>query len=97
MADKWIGIDVSEHNGTLDWAAIKKAGIKFAIIRDGYGVYHVDNQFNNNITGALAQGISVGIYWFSYALDALNRGQRKKLLKNQAVKAMMERYGIKTM
>lgn len=29
-------------------------------------------------------------------LDALNRGQRKKLLKNQAVKAMMERYGIDT-
>ena len=35
MADTWIGIDVSEHNGVLDWAAIKKAGIKFAIIRDG--------------------------------------------------------------
>ena len=30
-------------------------------------------------------------------LDALNRGQRKKLLKSPAVKAMMERYGIKTM
>ena len=30
-------------------------------------------------------------------LDALNRGQRKKLLKNPAVKAMVERYGIKTM
>ena len=29
-------------------------------------------------------------------LDALNRGQRKKLLKNQAVKAMVERYGIDT-
>ena len=29
-------------------------------------------------------------------LDALNRGQRKKLLKNPAVKAMVERYGIKT-
>ena len=29
-------------------------------------------------------------------LDALNRGQRKKLLKNPAVKAMMERYGIDT-
>lgn len=29
-------------------------------------------------------------------LDALNQGQRKKLLKNQAVKAMVERYGIDT-
>ena len=70
MADKWLGIDVSEHNGTLDWAAIKKAGIKFAIIRDGYGVSHVDNQFKANMAGAIAQGLMIGVYHFSYALDA---------------------------
>lgn len=70
MADKWIGIDVSEHNGVLDWAAIKKAGIKFAIIRDGYGVSHVDNQFEANMAGAIAQGLLIGVYHFSYALDA---------------------------
>ena len=70
MADKWIGIDVSEHNGVLDWAAIKRAGIKFAIIRDGYGVSHVDNQFHANMDGAIAQGLLIGIYHFSYALDA---------------------------
>ena len=70
MADKWIGIDVSEHNGTLNWAAIKKAGIKFAIIRDGYGVSHVDNQFHANMAGAIAQGLMIGVYHFSYALDA---------------------------
>lgn len=29
-------------------------------------------------------------------MDALNRGQRKKLLKNPAVKAMVDRYGIDT-
>lgn len=70
MADKWLGIDVSEHNGTLDWAAIKRAGIKFAIIRDGYGVSHVDNQFKANMAGAIAQGLMIGVYHFSYALDA---------------------------
>lgn len=70
MADKWLGIDVSEHNGVLDWAAIKKAGIKFAIIRDGYGTSHVDNQFHANMAGAIAQGILIGVYHFSYALDA---------------------------
>lgn len=70
MADKWIGIDVSEHNGVLDWAAIKKAGIKFAVIRDGYGVSHVDNQFHANMAGAIAQGLMIGVYHFSYALDA---------------------------
>lgn len=70
MADKWIGIDVSEHNGVLDWAAIKRAGIKFAVIRDGYGVSHVDNQFHANMAGAIAQGLMIGVYHFSYALDA---------------------------
>lgn len=63
------GIDVSEHNGKLDWAKIKAAGIKFAIIRTGYGVSHEDEQFVSNITGALAQGIPVGAYHFSYALN----------------------------
>lgn len=64
-----IGIDVSTHNGTLDWAKLKAAGVKFAIIRAGYGRYQADSQFTNNIKGALAQGIPVGVYWFTYALD----------------------------
>jgi GH25 family lysozyme M1 (1,4-beta-N-acetylmuramidase) len=70
MMAKLIGIDVSEHNGALDWAKIKKAGISFAIIRTGYGTGHTDTYFKRNIEGALAQGIHVGIYHFSYALDA---------------------------
>lgn len=63
------GIDVSEHNGTLDWAKIKSSGISFAIIRTGYGKSYTDKQFAANIKGAIAQGIPVGIYHFSYALD----------------------------
>ena len=68
--DKMIGIDVSEHNGKLDWATIKKAGISFAIVRTGYGTGYTDAYFKRNIEGALAQGIHVGIYHFSYALSA---------------------------
>jgi GH25 family lysozyme M1 (1,4-beta-N-acetylmuramidase) len=64
-----IGIDVSEHNGQLDWARIKAAGIQFAIIRTGYGTSHTDNYFKANMEGALGQGIPVGIYHFSYALN----------------------------
>lgn len=67
---KIYGIDVSEHNGTLDWAKIKASGIQFAIIRTGYGVSHEDTQFQKNVKGALAQGIPVGVYHFSYALNA---------------------------
>lgn len=65
-----IGIDVSEHNGTLNWANIKAAGITFAIIRSGYGVSHTDLQFKANVEGAIAQNIPFGIYHFSYALSA---------------------------
>lgn len=64
-----IGIDVSEHNGTLDWAKIKASGVKFAIIRTGYGKSYTDKQFVNNVKGAIAQGIPFGVYHFSYALD----------------------------
>lgn len=67
---KQLCIDVSEHNGTIDWAAVKKAGINYAIIRDGYGTSHVDNFFKRNMEGAIAQGIHIGIYHFSYALSA---------------------------
>lgn len=72
---KIIGIDVSEHNGVVNWPAAKKAGIGFAVIRTGYGTSHTDYQWKNNIEGALAQGIPVGIYHFSYALTAAGANQ----------------------
>lgn len=67
---KIYGIDVSEHNGALNWAKIKASGIRFAIIRTGYGKGYTDKQFAANMKGALAQGIPVGVYHFSYALNA---------------------------
>ena len=63
------GIDVSTHNGTLDWASIGAAGIRFAIIRAGYGRYAVDDQFAANIRGAAVRNIPAGVYWFSYAVS----------------------------
>lgn len=78
MADI-LGIDVSEFQGTLDWSKIKAAGIRFAIIRGGYGRYAVDGQFENNIRGAIENGIPVGVYWFSYALCA--EGAREEARK----------------
>lgn len=65
----YFGIDVSENNGKLDWAKLKAAGVQYAIIRGGYGRYAVDGEFCNNIRGALARGIPVGVYWFSYATN----------------------------
>lgn len=84
---KIIGIDVSEHNGTLDWAKIKAAGIGFTVIRSGYGTSHIDKQFGANIAGAIANGIPIGIYHFSYALTA--EGAKKEA---EFVAAMLNPY-----
>lgn len=61
------GIDVSKHQKVIDWKQVKSAGIKFAMIRAGYGVNSMDECFQANIKGALENGIKVGVYWFIYA------------------------------
>jgi len=59
-------IDVSHHNGTIDFNAVKNSGVEGVIIRAGYGDT-LDRQFINNITSCNVVGLHVGIYWFSYA------------------------------
>jgi len=63
------GIDVSKHQGKIDWQKVKSAGIQFAMLRAGYGRYanQKDEQFEANYTGAKAVGIPVGAYHYSYA------------------------------
>lgn len=63
------GIDVSVHNGAIDWEKVKAAGIDFAILRAGYGklAKQKDTRFEDNYAGAKAVGIPVGAYWYSYA------------------------------
>lgn len=64
------GIDVSVHQGDIDWEKVKKSGIDFAMLRTGYGIYsetQIDKNFHRNIKGAQANGISVGVYHYSYA------------------------------
>ncbi|MEG6585327.1 GH25 family lysozyme [Dendrosporobacter sp. 1207_IL3150] len=63
------GIDVSYHNGVIDWKAIVLSGIEFAIVRLGYGNRHLDTKFVDNVNGALAAGLKIGVYYYSYALD----------------------------
>ena len=66
------GIDVSKHQGTIDWAKVKAAGVQFAMLRAGYGRYdnQKDEQFEVNYKGATAAGIPVGAYHYSYATTA---------------------------
>ena len=69
---KRVGIDVSYHQGVIDWAKVKSSGISFAIIRCGFGsdfTNQDDTQFINNVKGAQANGIDIGVYLYSYAMN----------------------------
>ncbi len=68
------GIDVSRYQGEIDWAKVAADGIGFAFIRCGYrsytkGTLNEDEYFVRNIRGALENGIEVGVYFFSQALN----------------------------
>lgn len=71
-----FGVDVSHYqsdHGAIDWKKVKDSGITFAIIKCGGrsigsdGKLYKDPAFEQNIVGALANGIQVGIYFFSQA------------------------------
>ena len=63
------GIDVSEWQGNIDFAKVKKSGIDFVIIRAGYGkdASQKDKCFEHNYKNAKAAGLHIGAYWYSYA------------------------------
>ena len=65
------GIDVSRWQGDIDWTRVANSGITFAMIKCGGGDdgLYEDRKFQQNIQGALANGIQVGIYFYSGARD----------------------------
>lgn len=68
MSEYKFGIDVSEHNGLIDWDKVKSSGkVDFVMIRSGYGQSVVDKRFERNASECERVGIPYGVYWFSYA------------------------------
>lgn len=68
-----LGIDVSYHQGDIDWQQVKAAGVEFAMIRVGYrgyesGLLNQDILAEQNYAGAKAAGLQVGAYFFSQAV-----------------------------
>lgn len=64
------GIDVSEHQGWIDWEKVKADGIDFAIIRCGYGSDYAsqdDDWWEHNVSECERLGIPYGVYLYSYA------------------------------
>ncbi len=70
-----LGVDVSHHQGAIDWQRVKAAGYDFAFIRLGYrgygksGTVNLDREFEKNLNGAQAAGIDVGVYFFAQAIN----------------------------
>lgn len=62
-------IDVSKWQGAMNWATVKNAGVRHAMIRAGYGnsIKQIDPQFKRNAAQCIALGIDWGVYWYSYA------------------------------
>ena len=70
---KMQGIDISCHQGNIDWSAVKSSGIDFAIIRCGYGKNiesQDDSKFAINVSECERLGIPYGVYLYSYAGDS---------------------------
>ncbi len=67
------GIDVSKHQGDIDWSLVAQDGVEYAFIRVGYRGYGTgkmmeDEFFEDNIKEAIANGIKVGVYYYSQAI-----------------------------
>jgi len=74
-------IDVSEHQGVVDWKAVR-GNVDGVILRAGYGRGNADKQFARNAAECNRLGIPCGAYWFSYARDeAMARAEAQFLLE----------------
>ena len=69
------GIDVSKYQGDIDWSKVKNDGVDYAMVRVGYRGYGssgklvTDENFEQNMEGALENGIDVGVYFLTQAVN----------------------------
>lgn len=68
------GIDVSYHNGNIDWDSVAADGVEYAFIRAGYrgygnGSLQQDSKFTAYAADAASAGIPIGVYYFTEASD----------------------------
>ena len=83
-----VGIDVSKYQGEIDWKKVADAGVKFAIIRCGYRGYStgslvIDPYFEKNLKGASSNGIDVGVYFFSQAINEVEAVEEASMVLSQ--------------
>ena len=89
-----MGIDVSKWQSDIDWELVAASGVDFAIIRCGFrgsvsGQLVEDPYFRQNIQGALANGIKVGVYFFTQAIT-----EQEAIQEASMALAMCEGYEV---
>lgn len=82
-----FGIDVSDHQGSIDWNAVAADGVEFALVRVGNrgyteGVLYADDRYAENIDGATSAGLDVGAYFFSQATSVEEAREEAEFVLN---------------
>lgn len=92
-AGERLGVDVSHHQGPIDWPAVADDGIAFAYIKATEGATFVDERFAENWAGAAAAGLDWGAYHF-FTLCRTGREQAENLLSTMPLDEPMLRPAI---
>ena len=92
--DTLVGIDVSKWQGEIDFEKVKASGASFVMIRVGSqrgvgGEYVLDPYFKENMEKALAAGLEVGTYFYSYA-----DGKKEAIKQAEWVLKMISPYDL---
>lgn len=82
------GIDVSRYQEDIDWEAVAEDGVEYAFIRVGIRGYTEgeiigDSSFEDNIKGALSNGIQAGVYFFTQATSVEEAEEEAKYVLDQ--------------
>lgn len=93
------GIDVSSHQGTIDWQAVADSGVQFVIVRamcwsNAAGGYAMDSKFVENVKGAKAAGLMVGAYWYSDAFNGSEAREEVSFIANSSEWKALKDAGI---
>ncbi len=93
------GIDVSSHNGVIDWNKVKADGISFVIVRamhwsNASNSYVMDTMFVQNVYGAKSAGLLVGAYWFSEAFNGTEAAQEVRFIANSSEWKNLKQAGV---
>lgn len=71
------GVDISHHNGDVNWEQLKNEGVAFAYIKATEGVSHKDRSYKDNYPAAKLADIKVGAYHFyTFGLDGAEQANR---------------------